>query len=198
MTINENGDSLGRRRFLTIAVSALAGAGVVGVATPLVKYWNPSEKAKTAAAPVTFDFSKLEKGAMVTIEWQGKPVWILRRTQQNLDLLSMESHRQKLRDPDSSVNQQPDYAKNEHRSLNPEYLIVVGICTHLGCVPLYEKEGRVGEENALFFCPCHGSKFDLAGRVYKNVPAPTNLIIPPYQFVGDKRVRVGIDANTLI
>jgi len=198
MTINENDESLGRRRFLTIAVSALAGAGVVGVATPLVKYWNPSEKAKTAAAPVTFDFSKLEKGAMVTVEWQGKPVWILRRTQQNLELLSMDTHREKLRDPDSSVNQQPDYAKNEHRSLDPEYLIVVGICTHLGCVPLYEKNGRADVANALFFCPCHGSKFDLAGRVYKNVPAPTNLIIPPYQFVGDKQVRIGIDANTLI
>lgn len=185
-----------RRRFLIGATSFVAGAGVVGAAIPFVQSWNPSAKAKAAGAPVKVNIGKLEPGAMVTVEWQGKPVWVIRRTIENVKNLAMEEHRDELRDPDSEVNQQPEYAKNEYRSIKEEYFVAVGICTHLGCVPNYEPDGRAELRHALFFCPCHGSKFDLAGRVFKGVPAPTNLIIPPHQYLENNVLEIGTDATT--
>ena len=185
-----------RRRFLIGATSFVAGAGLVGVATPFVQSWNPSAKAKAVGAPVRVDISKIEPGAMITVEWQGKPVWIIRRTGENLKNLALEEHREELRDPDSKFNQQPEYAKNTYRSIKEEFFVAVGICTHLGCVPNYEPDGRAEVKHALFFCPCHGSKFDLAGRVFKAVPAPTNLIIPPHQYLDNNVLEIGADEQT--
>jgi ubiquinol-cytochrome c reductase iron-sulfur subunit len=185
-----------RRRFLIGATSFVAGAGLVGVATPFVQSWNPSAKAKAVGAPVRVDISKIEPGAMITVEWQGKPVWVIRRTIENLQNLALEEHRDELRDPDSEVNQQPDYAKNGYRSIKEEFFVAVGICTHWGCVPNYEPDGRAEVKHALFFCPCHGSKFDLAGRVFKAVPAPTNLIIPPHQYLDNSVLEIGADGQT--
>ncbi len=185
-----------RRRFLIGATSFVAGAGLVGVATPFVQSWNPSAKAKAVGAPVRVDISKIEPGAMITVEWQGKPVWVIRRTIENLQNLALEEHRDELRDPDSEVNQQPDYAKNGYRSIKEEFFVAVAICTHLGCVPNYEPDGRAEVKHALFFCPCHGSKFDLAGRVFKAVPAPTNLIIPPHQYLDNSVLEIGADGQT--
>lgn len=185
-----------RRRFLIGATSFVAGAGVVGVVTPFVQSWNPSAKAKAVGAPVQVDISKIDPGAMITVEWQGKPVWIVRRTAENLNNLALEEYRSELRDPDSEINQQPDYAKNEFRSIKEKIFVAVGICTHLGCVPSYEPEGMEGVDHALFFCPCHGSKFDLAGRVFKSVPAPSNLIIPPHQYLKNDVLEIGSDATT--
>ena len=185
-----------RRRFLIGATSFVAGAGVVGVATPFVQSWNPSAKAKSVGAPVQVDISKIDPGAMITVAWQGKPVWVVRRTAENLKNLALEEHSGELRDPDSKVNQQPDYARNAVRSIRDDIFVAVGICTHLGCVPNYEPDGRAEVKHALFFCPCHGSKFDLAGRVFKGVPAPTNLIIPPHQYLGNNVLEIGSDATT--
>lgn len=185
-----------RRRFLIGATSFVAGAGVVGAAIPFVQSWNPSAKAKAAGAPVKVNIGKLEPGAMVTVEWQGKPVWVIRRTIENVKNLAMEEHSGELRDPDSDVNQQPDYARNAVRSIRDDIFVAVGICTHLGCVPNYEPDGRAEVKHALFFCPCHGSKFDLAGRVFKGVPAPTNLIIPPHQYLENNVLEIGSDATT--
>ncbi|MCG8314359.1 MAG: ubiquinol-cytochrome c reductase iron-sulfur subunit [Pseudomonadales bacterium] len=180
-----------RRQFLIASTAFLAGGAVVGVAVPFVKSWSPSAKAKTAGAPITFDTQKLEPGQLITLEWQGKPVWVLKRTQQNLEHLKKTDHKTKLSDPDSNINQQPQFAENDYRSLKPDIFVAIGICTHLGCVPLYEKTVTSSGENPLFFCPCHGSKFDLSGRVYKNVPAPTNLIIPPYIYLTDTVIEIG-------
>ena len=185
-----------RRRFLIGATSFVAGAGVVGAAIPFVQSWNPSAKAKAVGAPVQVDISKIDPGAMITVEWQGKPVWVVRRTAENLKNLALEEHSGELRDPDSKVNQQPDYARNAVRSIRDDIFVAVGICTHLGCVPNYEPDGRAEVKHALFFCPCHGSKFDLAGRVFKGVPAPTNLIIPPHQYLGNNVLEIGSDATT--
>ena len=185
-----------RRRFLIGATSFVAGAGVVGAAIPFVQSWNPSAKAKAVGAPVKVNIGKLEPGAMVTVEWQGKPVWVLRRTASNIENLRQSPHRALLRDPDSEINQQSDYAKNEFRSIKEKIFVAVGICTHLGCVPNYEPKGMEGVDHALFFCPCHGSKFDLAGRGFKSVPAPTNLIIPPHQYLDNDVLEIGTDATT--
>ena len=180
-----------RRRFLIGATSFVAGAGVVGAAIPFVQSWNPSAKAKAVGAPVKVNIGKLEPGAMVTVEWQGKPVWVLRRTASNIENLRQSPHRALLRDPDSEINQQSDYAKNEFRSIKEKIFVAVGICTHLGCVPNYEPKGMEGVDHALFFCPCHGSKFDLAGRVVAGVPAPYNLEVPPYRFESDTVIVIG-------
>jgi ubiquinol-cytochrome c reductase iron-sulfur subunit len=192
--INEPNET--RRRFLIGATSFVAGAGLVGIAIPFVQSWNPSSKARAVGASVRVGVSKIELGQMITVAWQGKPVWVLRRTRQNLKNLDLESHREELRDPDSEVNQQPDYAKNTYRSIKKEVFVAVGICTHLGCVPNYEPDGRAEVKHALFFCPCHGSKFDLAGRVFKGVPAPTNLIIPPHHYLDNKVLEIGADGQT--
>lgn len=186
-----------KRRFLTIAAtSAVATVGAVGAAVPFIASWNPSARAKAAGAPVEADFSKLQPGQMMTVEWRGKPVWIVRRTEKNLkDLAALTAD---LRDPASATkDSQPSYAVNEGRAINAEYAVLVGICTHLGCSPTYRPElapADLGENwRGGFFCPCHGSRFDLAGRVYKNVPAPTNLEVPKHMYLSDTRVMIGVD-----
>ena len=184
----------GRRRFLIGATSVVGAVGVVGAAVPFVGSWNPSAKAKAAGAPVKADLSKLEPGQMVVVEWRGKPVFVVRRTKEALDQLTkMDAV---LADPAGAVtSQQPESIKSPYRSIEPEYLVVLGVCTHLGCSPKFRPELAPADLGADwkggFFCPCHGSRFDLSGRVYKGVPAPTNLEVPPYSFVGDKVILIG-------
>lgn len=184
-----------KRKFLNAATSAVGGIAVAGVATPLVVSMQPSARARAAGAPVEVDISKIEPGMLRTVEWHGKPVWIVNRTPEMLNLPG--KHDDRLADPKSEMPQQPDYCKNPNRSLKPEYLVAVGICTHLGCSPTYRKDIGAADLGSDwpggFFCPCHGSRFDLAGRVFKGVPAPTNLVIPPYQFVDDTKLLVGVD-----
>jgi len=187
-----------RRKFLTAATSAVGAAGVVGVATPFLGSWNPSEKAKAAGAPVKADISKLEPGQMVVVEWRGQPVYVLHRNESQIaDLPKLDGL---LKDPASAISDQPTYIEGQGRSLRPELLVVVGLCTHLGCAPKFRPEvgaTDMGGDDWLggFFCPCHGSKFDLAGRVYKGVPASANLVVPPYSFEGDNILVVGVDAE---
>jgi ubiquinol-cytochrome c reductase iron-sulfur subunit len=184
----------GRRQLLT-AVTAVTGAIGVGlVATPFLASWKPSARAKALGAPVEIDISKLESGAMLKVEWRGKPVWVVRRTPAMVEGLT--HHDELLLDPTSAGSKQPDFARNPARAVKPEYLVVLGVCTHLGCSP--GAKFTPGEVDASwpggFYCPCHGSKFDLSGRVFKGVPAPSNLEVPPYAFVGDTRILVGADA----
>jgi ubiquinol-cytochrome c reductase iron-sulfur subunit len=182
-----------RRRFLTVATSVVGGVGVVGVAIPFIASWNPSAKAKAAGADVEADISKLELGQLIRVKWRGKPVWIARRTPALL--ASLPKHDDMLRDPKSAEDQQPEFARNEYRSLKEEYLVLVGICTHLGCSPQHLKDGEfeqyVEGVQEGFFCPCHGSKFDMAGRVFQNVPAPLNLVVPPYRFLDENTILIG-------
>lgn len=185
-----------RRRFLTAVTSGVGLAGAAAAVVPFVASMTPSARARAAGAPVEVDISKLAPGQMLTVEWRGKPVWIINRTEEMLEDLGTLSER--LSDPASDEPQQPDYARNEFRSIKPRYLVVVGICTHLGCAPTRKFEmgaasGVMPDWKGGFFCPCHGSMFDLAGRVYRNVPAPTNLVVPPYSFVSDNKVLVGVD-----
>ncbi|MCW8881418.1 MAG: ubiquinol-cytochrome c reductase iron-sulfur subunit [Sedimenticola sp.] len=188
---------LKKRRFLTAATSVVGAVGAGFVAVPFLKSWNPSEKAKAAGAPVEADIGKLEPGQMMRVKWRGKPVWVVHRTEKNL--ADMEGLVGSLADPNSDQPQQPEYCKNAHRSRKPGYLVAVGICTHLGCSPTYRPEVAPHDLGADwvggFFCPCHGSRFDLAGRVYSGVPAPTNLVIPPYQFLTDTQILVGDDGG---
>ncbi|MDD3483950.1 ubiquinol-cytochrome c reductase iron-sulfur subunit [Azovibrio restrictus] len=185
----------GRRR-LIVATAAVGGAGALAVLVPFVSTMLPSERAKAAGAPVEVDISKLEPGQMVTVEWRGKPVWIINRTQAMLDTLPQLDG--EVADPQSDRKQQPEYCKNEHRSIKPEILITVGICTHLGCSPTSKfkpgvDEGMTPDWKGGFLCPCHGSTFDLAGRVFKAKPAPTNLEIPPHMYLSDTRIIIGED-----
>jgi len=189
-----------RRRFLTAATSVVGAAGAVGVAVPFVGSWNPSAKAKAAGAPVKVDVSKVEPGRMITVEWRGKPVFIVRRTQEQLDAL--ESLNDQLKDPNSEIaGSQPAYVDTIARSTKPEVLVIVGLCTHLGCAPKDRFEPKVdpatgGPSNDWlggFFCPCHGSRFDLSGRVFDGVPAPSNLVVPPYNYETDSVIVVGVD-----
>ncbi|USE35618.1 ubiquinol-cytochrome c reductase iron-sulfur subunit [Endozoicomonas sp. SCSIO W0465] len=193
--MSDNGVNKGRRRFLVAATSVVGAAGVVGVATPFLKSWNPSAKAKAAGAPVKVNLSKLEPGQQVVYEWRGKPVFVLRRTKDMLNELPSQDGR--LRDPKSENSEQPEYATNPYRSRTEDVLVLVGLCTHLGCSPKYLPEVKPMEFDASwkggYFCPCHGSRFDLAGRVYKGVPAPTNLVVPPYSFEGDDILIIGKD-----
>lgn len=186
-----------KRKFLIAATSAVGGVAAAGVAVPLIMSMMPSERAKAAGAPVEVDISKIEPGSMLTVEWRGKPVWIVNRTKEMLDLLPKLDD--KLADPKSEQPQQPDYCKNPNRSIKPEYLVAVGICTHLGCSPTYRKEVGAsdlgGDWPGGFFCPCHGSKFDLAARVFSGVPAPVNLVIPPHQYLSDAKLLIGVDAK---
>jgi ubiquinol-cytochrome c reductase iron-sulfur subunit len=187
--------NLKRRKFLTMATGVVAGAGVASLSIPFLASWKPSARAQAAGAPVEVDISKMAEGQMLTIEWRGKPVWIVKRSQALLDGLPQVDGQ--LRDPQSEEDQQPAYAQNEYRSIKPEILVLVGVCTHLGCAPLFKPEMGGSDLGADwkggFFCPCHGSKFDIAGRVYKNVPAPTNLVVPPYHFMDDNRIMIGKD-----
>lgn len=187
----------GKRRFLTAAASVVGGAGAVAVAIPFVSSIAPSAKAEAAGAPVQIDISQLEPGQLLTVEWRGKPVWIFRRSEEILNTLPTLND--ELRDPQSEQTQQPEYAQNETRSIRKDVMVMVGICTHLGCSPTYRPEiapEDLGENwKGGFFCPCHGSRFDLAGRVFQGVPAPTNLVVPPYHYQGDNVVIVGEDAQ---
>jgi ubiquinol-cytochrome c reductase iron-sulfur subunit len=183
----------GRRRLL-VATSVAGGVAGVAAVIPFVSTFAPSERAKAAGAPVEADISKLAPGEMMTVEWRGKPVWIIHRTKEMLDALAKLD--EKLVDPKSNRQQQPEYAKNEHRSIKPEYLVAVGICTHLGCSP--SEKFKTGESSGIaadwpggFLCPCHGSIFDLAGRVYKSMPAPDNLEIPPHYYLSDAKIMIG-------
>ena len=187
-----------RRRFLTVATSAVGAVGVVYAAVPFMGSWNPSAKAKAAGAPVKADISKLEPGAMVVVEWRGKPVYVVRRTPEML--AKLEEIDGGLKDPDSAISKQPAYIQGRARSLRPELLVVEGLCTHLGCAPKYRPEvgaADLGGDDwpGGFFCPCHGSKFDLAGRVFSGVPASSNLVVPPYSFEGSSVVVIGVDAE---
>ncbi len=188
----------GRRRFLTTATSVVGVAGAVGIATPFLGSWQPSAKAKAAGAPVKADVSKLEPGQMIVVEWRGKPVYVVNRTQEMLDNLPKLNG--DLKDPESVISKQPAYISAVDRALRSELLVVEGLCTHLGCAPKYRPEvgaADLGGDAWLggFFCPCHGSKFDLAGRVYAGVPASTNLVVPPYSFESDRVLVIGIDAE---
>jgi len=180
-----------RRQFLLAATSTVGAVGVAAAATPFLSSWLPSERAKAAGAPVQVDISQLLPGIMMTVAWRGKPVWILHRTKAQLQALS--GHDESLRDPNSKVHQQPDYATNVHRSIRPEILVLIGICTHLGCSPKYTPESTELGPNwpGGFYCPCHGSTFDLAGRVFEGVPAPINLQVPPYRFETDNTIVIG-------
>ncbi len=182
---------LERRRLLGAATLFLASAGTAVTMVPFVKSWQPSARTRVASAPVEVDIGKLEPGRMITAKWRGKPVWILRRTAANLQNLVAREHLDKLRDPLSEVDNQPDYARNQYRSLRPGLFVTIGICTHLGCVPAYLSTGDGIADKAIYFCPCHGSKFDLAGRVFKNVPAPTNLVVPPHRYTDDDTLVIG-------
>ena len=186
----------GRRRFLTVTTAVVGGAGAAVAAVPFVMTLKPSARAQVAGAPVTEDISKLEVGQRLTVQWRGQPVWIIRRTPEQLEALPGQDGR--LRDPQSdNPEQQPNYAKNEYRSIKPEILVLVGTCTHLGCSPLFVPELQPqafdSEWKGGFYCPCHNSRFDLAGRVYEGVPAPTNLKVPPYRFIDDNHIMIGVD-----
>jgi ubiquinol-cytochrome c reductase iron-sulfur subunit len=195
MTFMSQTVDIGKRRFLTAAASVVGGAGAAAAAVPFVSSMLPSAKAQAAGAPVEVDISKLEMGQLITVEWRGKPVWILRRSPESVELLS--SLNDVMADPTSEMDQQPEYCQNENRSIREEIAVIVGVCTHLGCSPLYRPEmapADLGPDwKGGFYCPCHGSKYDLSGRVYKNMPAPKNLPIPPYRFVGNNTVLVGED-----
>jgi len=189
--------SVSRRHFLAVATSVTGVVGLALTAAPFIASFKPSTRAQALGAPVTVDISKLEAGAMVRVVWRGQPVWVLHRSKTMLDALLDSTVG--LKDPDSNESIQPPYAQNEGRALRPDYLVVIGNCTHLGCAPLERFEVAASDMGpdwrGGFFCPCHGSKFDLAARVMDGSPAPTNLTIPPYRFVGDELVIVGEDAG---
>lgn len=184
----------GRRRFLSLATAGAGGVAALGVATPLVASWFPSEKAKAAGASVEVDVSKIEAGQLLTAEWRGKPIFVLNRTEAQLkDLPTLDGE---LVDPASKADQQPESCQNPTRSIKPNLWVAIGICTHLGCSPTHRPDVGAADLGGAswkggFFCPCHGSKFDLAGRVFKGVPAPSNLVIPPYKYLNDNLILVG-------
>ncbi len=188
-----------RRRFITAAATVVGGAGVVAGAIPFVATMTPSAKTKAIGAPIEVDISNLQPGERIIEKWQGKPVWILRRTQEMLDDITAQNN--EVGDPESNSSAQPSYAKNEYRAIKDEVLVVLGICTHLGCSPNYILKGAENSPAADwkggFFCPCHGSSFDLAGRVFKGVPAPTNLVVPPYKFLSPTRLLIGDDSGAV-
>jgi ubiquinol-cytochrome c reductase iron-sulfur subunit len=198
--MSSDGVNTGRRRFLIAATSAVGAAGVVGVAVPFLGSWNPSARAKAAGAPVKFDVGKVEPGQMVVVEWRGKPVYVMNRTAVQLDDLAKLDG--KLKDPESLISEQPPYVHGRWRSIKPEILVMVGLCTHLGCAPKFHPEVGAtdfGVDDWLggFFCPCHGSMFDLAGRVYSGVPASANLVIPPYSYESDTVIVIGVDEEAV-
>ncbi len=188
----------GRRRFLTWSTAAVGAVGAGFAAVPFIASWNPSAKAKAAGAPVEVDISKVEPGQLIRVEWRGKPVWVVNRKGKILDGLG--THDDQLKDPNSEEPQQPDYAQNPTRSIKPDFLVAVGLCTHLGCSPTYRKGDFAEQVEGVdygFFCPCHGSKFDMAGRVFQNVPAGLNLVIPPHHYVDDTTILVGAEKGAV-
>ena len=185
----------GRRQLLTVATTMTGVVGVAFAAAPFLASWKPSARAKALGAPVEIDISKLEPGAMLKIEWRGKPVWVVRRTPAMIARL--DAIDSQLADPASNQSKQPDYAKNAARAVNPEYFVVLGVCTHLGCAPMSRFDPGDADLGADwpggFYCPCHGSKFDLSGRVFRGVPAPTNLEVPPYTYADSGHIVIGVD-----
>jgi ubiquinol-cytochrome c reductase iron-sulfur subunit len=183
------------RRNLVVATSVMGGAASVGAAVPFVTSMWPSERAKAAGAPVEVDISGIAPGELKVVEWRGKPVWVIRRTQDML--ASLKQGGSQLIDPKSESSRQPDYATNEYRARKPEFMVMEGVCTHLGCSPklkpAQDKGEMGGDWQGGFYCPCHGSKFDYAGRVFKGAPAPTNLVVPPHMYVSDTNILVGDD-----
>ncbi|WP_051301722.1 ubiquinol-cytochrome c reductase iron-sulfur subunit [Sedimenticola selenatireducens] len=189
---------LKRRRLLTNATTVVGAVGVAVLTVPFIGSLKPSQRALVAGAPVVVDFGKLEPGQQITVVWRGKPVWVLRRTQQMLADMESARHLERLRDPASDEqSQQPEYARNPARAINPDYLVTIAICTHLGCVPSFRPELAPADLGSDwiggYFCPCHGSRYDLAGRVFKSMPAPLNLEIPPYRYLEDSRIEIGSD-----
>ena len=187
-----------RRHFLTVATAVTVGAGAAATAVPFVSSFKPSARAQALGAPVERDVSKLEPGAMVKVEWRGKAIYVVRRTPEMQEKLAEVAGL--LKDPNSeNTEQQPEYARNPYRSLKEEYLVIEGVCTHLGCAPTARFELGPADLGADwpggFFCPCHGSKFDLAGRVFKSVPAPSNLKVPPHRYVNDSTILIGVDTG---
>ena len=185
-----------KRRFLTNATTVVGSIGAIAVTIPFISSLSPSAKARAAGAPVEVDISKLEVGQLLTIEWRGKPVFVFRRSEESLSALA--NLKTELRDPHSEeLGQQPSYCKNDLRSIRQDLMVLVGICTHLGCAPTYRPElapEDLGPDwQGGFFCPCHGSTFDLAGRVYQSVPAPTNLVVPPHYFINDNKLLIGAE-----
>jgi ubiquinol-cytochrome c reductase iron-sulfur subunit len=187
-----------RRKFLIAATAGTGAVGAVLTAVPFVASWNPSESARAAGLPTEIDLSKIEPGQMLSnIFWRKQPIYVVRRTPEML--ASLASHDAELKDPESKKSDQPDYAKNGARALKPEFLVLIGTCTHLGCLP--KTRFTPGDASVManwpggFFCPCHGSKFDLAGRVFEGSPASVNLRIPPYSFEGDNKLIIGVDSK---
>lgn len=193
--MSDAGVDLKKRRFLAVATSVVGGLGIVAAGVPFASSLRPSERARALGAPVEVDISRMEPGAMQRVQWRGRPVWVVYRTEAALERLPENEDR--LRDPDSEKPQQPEYAQNQHRSIRPEILVLVGTCTHLGCSPTYRPEvapADLGPQwQGGFFCACHGSRFDLAGRVFEGVPAPTNLVVPPHRYLSDTVILVGED-----
>jgi ubiquinol-cytochrome c reductase iron-sulfur subunit len=186
-----------RRHFLTVATVVTGGVGAIATAVPFVASFRPSARAQALGAPVTIDISKLEPGAMTRVEWRGRAIFVVYRTEEMLDTLTKDVAI--LEDPESEDSVQPEYAKNPHRSVRPAFLVLEGVCTHLGCAPMPRFEVAPADLGADwpggFYCPCHGSKFDLAGRVFAGVPAPTNLPVPPYRYINDSTILIGADTG---
>lgn len=194
--MSSDGINQGRRRVLTAMTSVVGVAGAVGAAVPFVGSWNPSARAKAAGAPVEIDVSKVEPGQMVTVEWRGKPVYVVRRTPEIME--GLEEMVPVLRDPTSEKSVQPPYVDNTNRAIKPEIVVLLGLCTHLGCAPGYQPTVGSLDIGELvwqggFFCKCHGSKFDMAGRVLKGVPAPINLEVPPHRYLSESVILIGED-----
>jgi len=190
--MSNDGVDIGKRRFLTLATSVVGAVGVVGVAVPFVQSWQPSAKAKAAGAPVEVMLDKIEVGQMIKVEWRGKPVFLVRRSDATVEALKNTKFELKDRKSEKFPEQQPSYVDTDLRSIRPDLLVLVGICTHLGCVPQHRKDTEV-EWGGGFFCPCHGSRFDLAGRVFAGVPASKNLQVPPYHYLSDNKIIIGVD-----
>jgi ubiquinol-cytochrome c reductase iron-sulfur subunit len=188
---------LSRRHFLGVATGVTGAVGVAFAAVPFLASWKPSARAQALGAPVEVDIGKLEDGALLKVEWRGKPVWVLKRTEAMLEHIGASDA--VVRDPNSDEPQQPAYAKNVHRSIKPGVFVVIGSCTHLGCSPLARFElapADLGPDwKGGFYCPCHGSKFDLAGRVWQGVPAPLNLQVPPHRYINDSTILIGSDSG---
>ncbi len=193
--MNHEGVDNSKRQFLTTALTVVGAVGTGYLAVPFLSQMQPSAKAMAAGAPVEVDISKIEPGQLIRVAWRGKPVWVLSRTAEVLDILKKDTA--KLADPNSQESKQPDYITDPLRSIKPEIFIAVGLCTHLGCSPTFRPEiapNDLGKDwNGGFFCPCHGSGFDLAGRVFRSVPAPTNLEVPPYRYITDTLIIIGED-----
>ena len=195
--MNQEGVDESKRQFLTSALTVVGAVGTGYLAVPFLSQMQPSAKAMAAGAPVEVDISRIEPGQLIRVAWRGKPVWVLSRTPEVIDVLENETG--KLADPNSSASEQPEASNNPLRSIKPEIFLAVGLCTHLGCSPTFRPEiapNDLGDDwKGGFFCPCHGSGFDLAGRVFRSVPAPTNLVVPPYRYITDTLIIVGEDTE---